>query len=154
MTRYKGNEHEILALDVFIGLMRAADRVSAIVHRELSSVRLSVSQFGVLEAVYHRGPMCQKEIAQRILKSTGNITMVIDNLEKRGLVLRERNQADRRFFTIRLTPAGEKIIRGYFPDHVGKITDIMGALSKEELELLKTVCRKLVTALEKRNQQT
>jgi MarR family 2-MHQ and catechol resistance regulon transcriptional repressor len=143
MTLYKGNNQEVQALDAFINLLRAADRVSSLAHRELTTVKLSVSQFGVLEALYHRGPMCQKEIAKKILKSTGNITMVIDNLEKRGLVKRQRNEDDRRFFTIHLMPKGEEIINGYFPDHVRKITAIMGALNDEELQLLKQICRKL-----------
>lgn len=143
MTRYAGNDREIRALDAFIGLMRATDRVSSLAHRDLASVRLSVSQFGVLEVLYHRGPMCQKDIARKILKSTGNITMVIDNLEKRGLVARVRNEQDRRFFTVTLTPDGEEIIRNYFPDHARRIAGIMGVLSDEELERLKDLCKKL-----------
>jgi MarR family transcriptional regulator, 2-MHQ and catechol-resistance regulon repressor len=147
MTRYKGNDDTIRALDAFIGLMRAADRVSSLAHRGLGSIKLSVSQFGVLEALYHRGPMCQKEIAEKILKSTGNITMVIDNLEKRGLVMRQRNEKDRRFFTIRLMPDGEEIIKGYFPDHARKITGIMNVLSDDELKRLKEICNKLISLL-------
>jgi MarR family 2-MHQ and catechol resistance regulon transcriptional repressor len=146
MTRYKGDEHEIRALDAFIGLLRAADKVSTAAHRQLSSVGLSVSQFGVLEALYHLGPMCQRDIARKILKSTGNITMVIDNLEKRGLVLRVRNEQDRRYFTIRLTPVGEGIIGQYFPDHARRITGIMTILTDEELASLTGLCNKLLSS--------
>ena len=56
----------------------------------MAAFDLTISQFGVLEALYHKGPLCQRDIAAKILKSTGNITMVIDNLEKRELVRRER----------------------------------------------------------------
>ncbi len=144
MTRQRGtNEHELRTLEAFIALMRASDKVASLAHRDLSSVKLSVSQFGVLEVLYHKGPMCQKKIAEKILKSTGNITMVIDNLEKRGLVLRVRNEADRRFFTIRLTPDGEEIIAAYFPSHARRITGIMDVLSDRELEQLKQICKKL-----------
>ena len=146
MTRYKGDEHEIRALDAFIGLLRAADRVSSTAHRELGSVGLSVSQFGVLEVLYHLGPMCQRDIARMILKSTGNITMVIDNLEKRGLVCRLRNENDRRFFTIQLMPKGEEIIRECFPDHARRITGIMTILTDEELSCLTGLCKKLVSS--------
>ena len=143
MTRYKGSEKEKLALDAFIGLMRSADRVSSMVHGELDAMGLSVSQFGVLEALYHLGPMCQKEIAGRILKSSGNITMVVGNLEKRGLVLREQKRDDRRFFTVRLTPAGELMIRDCFPGHVRRIVRAMDALTDDELHCLMGLCRKL-----------
>ena len=146
MTRYKGDEQEIRALDAFIGLMRATDKVSSAAHRELGSVGLSVSQFGVLEALHHLGPMCQRDIAGKILKSTGNITMVIDNLEKRGLVVRSRNKNDRRFFTITLTSGGEKLIRDCFPGHARRITGIMTVLSDDELNCLTGLCKKLVSS--------
>jgi MarR family transcriptional regulator, 2-MHQ and catechol-resistance regulon repressor len=145
MTRYKGDEQEIRALDAFIGLLRAADKVSSAAHRELGSVGLSVSQFGVLEALHHLGPMCQRDIARKILKSTGNITMVIDNLEKRGLVVRSRNEDDRRFFTIKLTPGGEELIREFFPGHARRITGIMTILTDDELNSLTGLCKKLVS---------
>lgn len=51
----------------------------------------------MLEALYHKGPLCKRDIAAKILKSTGNITLLIDNLEKNGLVRRERDNEDRRF---------------------------------------------------------
>lgn len=146
MTQYKGDEHEIRALDAFIGLLRAADKVSSAAHCDLGSVGLSVSQFGVLEALYHLGPMCQRDIARKILKSTGNITMVIDNLEKRGLVVRLRNDMDRRFFTIRLTSSGEELIGRYFPDHARRISGIMTILTDNELESLIGLCKKLLTS--------
>ena len=72
----------------------------------MSAAGLTISQFGVLEALHHKGPLCQRDIAVKILKSTGNITLVIDNLEKQGLVTRERTSEDRRYLTIRLTGQG------------------------------------------------
>src|SRR6266702_4591444 len=90
------------ALNTYTKLMRAAESVTSRVNRVLLAPKLTISQFGVLEALYHKGPLCQKEIAVKILKSTGNITLVIDNLEKQDLVRRERDNEDRRFLTINL----------------------------------------------------
>jgi MarR family 2-MHQ and catechol resistance regulon transcriptional repressor len=89
-THYKGTKDEVRALGTFVKLVRAAESVTARIHRHLIDTGLSVSQFGVLEALFHVGPLSQAEIAKKILRSTGNITMVIDNLEKRDLVKRER----------------------------------------------------------------
>ena len=75
---------------------------------------MSTSQFGVLELLHHLGPMCQSELAAKILKSTGNLTMVVDHLEERGLVERRRDTGDRRFITVHLTEAGEALIGGIF----------------------------------------
>ena len=91
------------ALNTYTKLMRAAESVTGRVHRVLAAPRLTISQFGVLEALYHKGPLCQRDIAAKILKSTGNITLVIDNLEKQGLVKRERTSEDRRYLTVKLT---------------------------------------------------
>ena len=83
------------ALNTYTKLMRAAESVTNRVSSSMSAADLTVSQFGVLEALHHKGPLCQRDIAAKILKSSGNITMVIDNLEKRGLVRRERDNQDR-----------------------------------------------------------
>ena len=112
---YQGNEKEILALGTYVKLMRAAESITSRIHRHLSSVNLTFSQFAVLEALYHIGPMHQREIAQKLLRSSGNITMVIDNLEKRGYVKRERKKQDRRYIIVQPTVKGHALISRVFP---------------------------------------
>lgn len=146
MTPFRGPKQEALALSVFIKLMRASESVSARVHRELSTHKLTISQFGVLEALYHLGPMCQRDLARKILKSTGNITMVIDNLEKRGLVSRERDPQDRRYFIIKLTDEGSRLIQAIFPEHARRIAATLSVLTDEELLELGRLCKKLKPA--------
>lgn len=143
MARYQGSEKEMKALNTYVKLMRAAESMTARAHEHLSSAGLTISQFGVLEALYHRGPLSQKEIGQKILRSSGNITMVIDNLEKRSLVRRERDQHDRRSFIVHLTEAGKKLIRKIFPPHAAVITLEMSALTAAEQKTLGVLCKKL-----------
>jgi len=147
-TRYKGTKNEVLALNSFIKLMRATESVSGRVHQHLTNIGLTVSQFGTLEALYHIGPMSQADIGKKILKSSGNITMVIDHLEKRGLVKRIRSQEDRRFFTIHLTEEGNRLIHDFFPTHATLITKEMSVLSSSEQKDLARLCRKLGTGRE------
>lgn len=142
-NRYKGARDETAALNAYVKLVRAAESVSALVHGHLADAALTVSQFGVLEALYHLGPLSQAELAKKILKSTGNITMVIDNLERRGLVRRERSSEDRRYYSIHLTPEGKKTIGKIFPDHAIKILRVMKVLTAEEQKTLGKLCRKL-----------
>ncbi len=142
-THYQGTPDEIRALDVYIKLARAADAVTQRINRHLKEDGLTVSQFGVLEALYHLGPMCQTEVAAKILKSTGNLTLVIDNLERDGLVERQRGTVDRRFVTVRLTPAGHDLITAIFPGHVAGVAETMTILTAEEQEQLASLCRKL-----------
>ncbi len=148
-TGYRGSAEEVRALNAYVKLMRAAESVSAKIHGHLTEAKLTVSQFGVLEALLHLGPLSQAEIAKRILKSTGNITMVIDNLERRDLVKRERNREDRRFYSVMLTSAGKKLISSLFPRHAAGIVKRMNALTGNEQETLGNLCRKLGKASER-----
>lgn len=113
----------------------------------LAEQGLSESQFGVLEALYHLGDLTQVDLARKILKTGGNITMVVDNLEKRGLVLRIRRQGDRRYVKVQLTGDGRKLIDDYFPSHARAIAQLMSALDSEEQETLAALCRKLGLAV-------
>jgi MarR family transcriptional regulator, 2-MHQ and catechol-resistance regulon repressor len=141
--KYDKNNREHKALRTYVKLMRAAESVTARIHEHLSSNGLTLSQFAVLEALYHSGPLSQREIGQKILRSSGNITMVIDNLEKNGLVQRRRNQADRRLFIIHLTDSGYNLIRNIFPPHAQVIAKELGVLTAAEQDALASLCKKL-----------
>jgi MarR family 2-MHQ and catechol resistance regulon transcriptional repressor len=110
--------NERLVVSSYIKLVRATDSVIARSHRHLIEANLTFSQFAVLEALNHFGPLPQKDIAAKILKSPRNITMVVDNLEKRDLVRRERNSGDRRSFNVQITEAGRKLLAGVLPRHI------------------------------------
>jgi len=131
------------ALNTYTKLMRAAESVTGRVNRCMTAASLTISQFGVLEALHHKGPLCQRDIATKILKSTGNITLVIDNLEKRGLVRRERDNDDRRYLTIHLTEEGAALIAKVFPEVETAIVAEMATLTDEEQQLLGSLCKKL-----------
>ena len=146
-THYPGSPEQIRALNAYIRLTRAVEALSA---RLLSGEKLeglTVSQLGVLDALLYLGPMYQKDLAGKILKSSGNLTLVIDNLEKRGLVQRERQGSDRRFVTIFLTGAGRALIERVMPCHADEITAVMSALTPEEQQTLGELCKKLGLSL-------
>ena len=142
-SRYRGSKREVRALDTLIKLMRATESLNVRIGRFISKAGLTVSQFGALEALYHLGPLCQSELGEKILKSSGNITMVVDNLEKRGLVRRERDEEDRRFVTVHLTGEGNRLIREIFPKQVKVMVSEIGALTASEQEVLGRLCKKL-----------
>lgn len=132
-----------IALNTYTKLVRAADSVTGRISRNMSAAGLTISQFGVLEALHHKGPLCQRDIAAKILKSTGNITLVIDNLEKQELVKRERTSEDRRYLTVRLTEKGESLISDVFARVEAAIISEMSALTADEQEQLGRLCKKL-----------
>ena len=145
MVKYKGAKKEALALETFVKLMRCSNTVTAEVSNHLSRNKLTMSQFGVLEALYHLGPMYQRDLAEKILKTTGNITTVIDNLEKRNLVERQREMKDRRYFKVVLTPSGKRLTKKIFPDHAAQIMKSIGRLNMTEQKDLGRLCKKLGT---------
>jgi MarR family 2-MHQ and catechol resistance regulon transcriptional repressor len=131
------------ALNTYTKLMRAAESATSRVHKVLVTPKLTISQFGVLEALYHKGPLCQRDIGSKILKSSGNITLVIDNLEKQNLVSRVKDENDRRYFTINLTDSGADLIAKVFADVEESIVREMASLDEEEQVLLGQLCKKL-----------
>jgi MarR family 2-MHQ and catechol resistance regulon transcriptional repressor len=146
-TRHAGSAAEQRALDVYVKLHRCTDVLRARSTQFFAEHGLSYSQFAALEVLYHVGPLCQRDIAAKVLKSGGNLTMVIDNLEKAGLVERRPAAQDRRQKVVRLTAKGRKLIAGIFPEHAARITEAVAVLSAREQEQLARLCRKLGLSL-------
>lgn len=142
-TKFAGSPEEILALNTFIKLTRAAESFGHRVFAHGAMEDLTPSQFGVLEILHHLGPMCPGELSQKLLKSTGNMTMVIDNLVKRGLVTRQRSAEDRRMILISLTEAGSQLITRIFPVYLKALLAEISILSPQEQEDLGRLCKKL-----------
>jgi MarR family 2-MHQ and catechol resistance regulon transcriptional repressor len=142
-THYQGTPEEVRALNAFIKLTRAVDSLTARLSRRGTQADLTPTQFGVLECLYHLGTMCPGGIGQKVLKSSGNITLVIDNLEKRGLVRRIRDQEDRRMIKVSITQAGCDLIGSILPDHVSAILDEMSVLTADQQEELGRLCKRL-----------
>lgn len=133
------------ALNTYIKLARAANTAMAYARVGLEDEGLTLGQFAVLEALYHVGPLNLGDLAKRVLTSGGNLTLVVDNLEKRGLAKRRQQGPDRRFIMASITPAGRRLIARIFPQHARRISEVMGRLSSSDQEALGSLCRKLGT---------
>ncbi|MBI1823437.1 MAG: MarR family transcriptional regulator [Nitrospirae bacterium] len=132
-----------MALSSYLSLIRASDFLTSQISFKCENQGLTISQFGILDALYRGGAQCQKELGEKIFKSSGNITLVIDNLEKRGFVRRERMGDDRRFISIHLTDDGRKVISEVLPKVANFIQEELKVLSGEEQQFLRSICRKL-----------
>ena len=130
-------------MNAWVKLARAANAVGARLARRLAEHDLTESQFGVLDALHHLGPLHQSDLARKILRTTGNVTLVVDNLERRGLVLRERGGVDRRYVKVTLTSAGEALIGEVFPQHADAVATQLAVLTTDEHRQLTRLCRRL-----------
>jgi MarR family transcriptional regulator, 2-MHQ and catechol-resistance regulon repressor len=131
------------ALDAYVKLLRASRAVLARVEPRLVTAGLTTTQFGVLEAILHKGPLSQRDLSQKVLTSAGNMTDLIDKLETRGLARRVRQKADRRAVKVELTDEGRKLIEPLFTAHAGDIDSAMAGLERDELRQLGALLRKL-----------
>ncbi len=132
-----------LALLTYVKLMRAANSARNLAAHSLQDMGLTLTQFAVLEALYHVGPMSLSEVAQKVLTTGGNLTMVAGNLEKQGLAKRQPSPQDGRVQIVALTPKGKSLIRQIFPRHAAAIAKFVGVLTPEEQTRLGGLCRKL-----------
>lgn len=146
-THFKGEGSQVRALDTFIKLTRASESLDARLAAALAAEGLTTGQLGILEALLHLGPLTQSEIGRKLLRSGGNITTVLDNLERRGLVRRKRRTDDRRAVSVELTVDGRRLIARVFPAHARRIALGMAALTAAEQEELGRLCKKLGTSI-------
>lgn len=142
-TKYKGTPQEVRALNTYIKLQRASETVLARTTAHLTDYDLSLSEFAVLEALYHLGVLSQRDLANKLLQSTGNISTVLKKLERRGLISRQRDPHDNRYMQVRITDSGENVLERCFPPHVRGIVEEMSTLTPHEQDELARLCKKL-----------
>ena len=102
---------------VFLVLWKAASAAQAYAEKSIAELEMCVSDFAVLEAVLHKGPLPVNEIGKKVQLTSGSITVAIDRLEKKGLVERRPHGTDRRARIVHLTKAGRKLITRIYADH-------------------------------------
>ncbi|MCR8962846.1 MarR family transcriptional regulator [Brevibacillus halotolerans] len=137
------NKAQEQSLHLFVVLSRAFNWTSAHVQKDIREYRLNPTEFGVLELLFHKGRQPLQQIGDKILISSGNITYVVDKLEKKGYLLRKPCPNDRRVIYAELTQEGEQFLQEIFPKHREKLAEAMSGLSPEEKEITITLLKKL-----------
>lgn len=134
-------EHE-LDLSTLVVFTKAEHRIHKKEYQTIKGSGLTPTQFGVLEALYSKGDLTINELIESILTTSGNITVVIKNLEKEGLVHRNVDPKDKRSCIISLTDKGKQCIELILPDHFNNIIEIFKILTDDEKIMLKTILKK------------
>lgn len=131
------------ALKLLIVLSRAANALGGHVARDVSRHGLTPTEFAVLEALHHKGPLLLGDVQRKILLSSGGITYTVDRLAEKGLVERRECTSDRRARYAALTAAGERLMERIFPEHAAAIVEAVSSLSAEDQEELIRLARQL-----------
>lgn len=132
-----------LNLKALIALSRCTQNVHKREYKTIKQGGLTVSQFAVLEILYHKGDLKVCEIIEKILSTGGNMTVVIDNLVKVNLVKRCTDPKDKRVNLISITEEGKSLMVDTFPKHLENINEIFSNLTTDEKNTLITLLKKL-----------
>jgi MarR family 2-MHQ and catechol resistance regulon transcriptional repressor len=143
---------------VFLVLWKAAHAAQAYAEKSLLKLELCGSDFAVLEALLHKGPLPVNEIGKKVLLTSGSITVAVDRLEAKELVERRAHGTDRRARIVHLTKQGRKLITRAYADHAADMERLSSAsLSREErktlIQLLKKIGYEAAGALEQSEEQ-
>src|SRR5207248_8546327 len=121
-----------LSLELFVVLSRAYNWVNAHAIRDIRCHGLNPTEFGILEALYHKGPLPLQQIGEKVLISSGNITYTVDKLEQKGLLQRKPSPRDRRVIFAQLTQQGRELLAAIFPQHTEALQAAVSGLALEE----------------------
>lgn len=136
------------SLKVFIGLRRTNDMLDKLIHKDIKSYGLNVTEFAVLEVLYNRGEHTIQRIKECILIASSSTTYVVTNLEKKGYIQRRQDTKDKRVSYASLTDKGRAFMDEIFPNHANAIASVFSDLSEDELQSLQKVLKRISTQSE------
>src|SRR5256884_6735502 len=129
---------------VFLVLWKAARAAQTYAEKSISELEMCGSDFAVLEALLHKGPLPVNEIGKKVLLTSGSITVAVDRLETKGLVERRAHETDRRARIVRLTKSGRKLITRVYADHAADMERLAASsLTRAERKTLISLLKKI-----------
>jgi MarR family 2-MHQ and catechol resistance regulon transcriptional repressor len=128
--------HEPLAPKLLTVLSKCVKAIAAHAERHIAELGLGVTDFAVLEALLHKGPLSISTIGEKVLLTSGSMTAAVDRLEERKLVVRKCHATDRRTKLIDLTPAGHALISKAFTLHTEALEKAVAGVPLQEQKQL------------------
>ena len=124
-------------------LWKAAKAVEKVDKESIAQTGLGLSDFSIMEALLHKGPLPINQIGEKVLLTSGSMTAAVNRMEKKGLLKRIQDPADGRSFYVHLTKTGRKKIKIAFAEHEKNLEKIASALSDEERKELVRLLKKM-----------
>lgn len=131
------------SLELFVVLSRAYQSIIEVARKDIQRYGLNVTEFGVLELLYHKGPHALQKIGGKILLASGSITYVVDKLEEKGYLERKPCETDRRITYAHLTEKGKAYMEEIFPPHHKVLEKALDGVSEEEKQQAIETLKKL-----------
>lgn len=132
------------SIQAYLRLTHAAEVAQEHIQRMLRPLGLTPGQVAVLQLLFREGPLQHGQIGPAVCRSSGNVTTVVDNLVRRGLVVRDRCTKDRRVVRVSLTPEGRETVLRVLPGYTDEVQLAMSGLSADQLSALTILCERLI----------
>jgi MarR family 2-MHQ and catechol resistance regulon transcriptional repressor len=139
----RSRSNTVSGVHLWLVLWKAARTLEGIARRNVEGLGLCLSDFGVLEALLHKGPLPVNTLGAKVLLTSGSMTAAVDRLERRRLVERKGNPDDRRTRLVELTARGRRLIGGMFASHERAIEQAVSVLTAKQRATLLGLLRKL-----------
>ena len=124
--------HETSSAALWVVLARAYRSMAAFVERSVAALDIGLSDFMILEALLHKGPLTMSELCEAALITNASMTAAIDRLEERAFVERVTDNQDRRVRRVQLTAQGVALIKRLYAKHERDLDDVMSSVSPSE----------------------
>ncbi len=126
-----------------VGLLRTQNQLKKIGATRFSEHGLTSTQFSVLELLYHKGPLSIQQIIEQVLSTSGNMTVVVRNLEKGQFIKKRQDMSDQRKWLIELTDLGKEKIEAIMPEHLKDLEALFEGLTEKEKQTLILLLQKI-----------
>ena len=124
-------------------LWKAAKAVEGVDLASIAQTGLGLSDFTIMEALLHKGPLPINQIGQKVLLSSGSMTAAVNRLEIKGFVKRIQDPSDGRCFYVHLTKSGRKVIKDAYHKHQQNLERIAEVLTGDERNELVKLLKKI-----------
>lgn len=131
------------SLKALVGIKRTNDTLDRIVKQDMKNYGLNITEFAVMELLYHKGDQPIQKVKQRILIASSSTTYVIDQLVKKAYVTRRQDTEDKRITYAVLTEKGHELMEQIFPQHAETIEKAFSTLDNEELAIFRRALKKI-----------
>lgn len=124
-------------------LGRATKAIEKVDRASIAGTGLNASDFSILEALLHKGPLPINAIGEKVLLTSGSMTAAVNRLQEKNLVTRTKDPSDGRCFHLHLTSSGRRLIDRAYAKHAHNLERIAAVLSPEERDELVRLLKKI-----------
>ncbi|MDD4884648.1 MAG: MarR family winged helix-turn-helix transcriptional regulator [Sulfuricurvum sp.] len=141
------DENIALSLSTWVELMKAFSKIRSLEMELIEANGLTIGQFSLLELLYHRGSQSVGAATTLAMSTPGNMTVVVKNLAKQGMIVVDKDPKDKRISTLSISEKGSELMKNLFPEHAKRIDRFLSGLDNDDKEAVKKLLRKLNKSL-------